>query len=136
VHVLILVLRRAKALWPELPVIMFIGTGDQEVAVEAVKAGLDDYVVESSRHFARLCASVRAVVGHAEGRAALRAREAELAEALRQKELLLRELHHRVKNNLQIAVALPRLDLRGPLLLPVRRPRPWPCCSMSPCWAR
>jgi two-component sensor histidine kinase len=45
--------------------------------------------------------------------AALRAREAELGEALRQKELLLRELHHRVKNNLQTAVALLRLRARG-----------------------
>ena len=41
------------------------------------------------------------------------AREAELAEALRQKDLLLRELHHRVKNNLQTAVALLRLRARG-----------------------
>jgi two-component sensor histidine kinase len=109
----IAVLRRVKALRPELPVIMFTGSGDQEVAVEAMKAGLDDYVVKGSRHFARFRASVRAVVGPAQGRAALRAREAELAEALRQKDLLLRELHHRVKNNLQTAVALLRLRARG-----------------------
>ncbi|MBV8614140.1 MAG: response regulator [Acetobacteraceae bacterium] len=107
------VLNRVKALRPELPVIMFTGTGSEELAVEAMKAGLDDYVVKSPRHFARFRASVRAVVGHAQGRAALRAREAELAEALRQKDMLVRELHHRVKNNLQTAVALLRLRARG-----------------------
>jgi len=42
----IAVLRRVKALRPELPVIMFTGSGDQEVAVEAMKAGLEDYSYE------------------------------------------------------------------------------------------
>ena len=48
------VLRAIKARWPDCPVIMFTGTGSEEIAVEAMKAGLDDYVLKSSKHYARL----------------------------------------------------------------------------------
>ena len=51
------VLRDVKQLWPSVPVVMFTGTGSEEVAVEAMKAGLDDYVIKSPRHFARLPAA-------------------------------------------------------------------------------
>ena len=51
------VLRDVKRLWPNVPVVMFTGTGSEEVAVEAMKAGLDDYVIKSPRHFARLPAA-------------------------------------------------------------------------------
>src|SRR6478672_2641964 len=51
------VLREVKRLWPNVPVVMFTGTGSEEVAVEAMKAGLDDYVIKSPRHFAKLPAA-------------------------------------------------------------------------------
>ena len=53
------VLRGIKARWPECPVIMFTGTGSEEVAVEAMKAGLDDYVLKTARHYARLPSAVQ-----------------------------------------------------------------------------
>src|SRR6476659_7204594 len=51
------VVRQVKRLWPQVPVVMFTGTGSEEIAVEAMKAGLDDYVIKSPRHFARLPAA-------------------------------------------------------------------------------
>ncbi|HEY6227818.1 MAG TPA: PAS domain S-box protein [Verrucomicrobiae bacterium] len=51
------ILREVKRLWPNVPVVMFTGTGSEEIAVEAMKAGLDDYVIKSPRHFARLPAA-------------------------------------------------------------------------------
>lgn len=48
------VLRAIKAVWPDCPVVMFTGTGSEEIAVEAMKAGLDDYVLKSPKHYARL----------------------------------------------------------------------------------
>src|SRR4051812_1128377 len=51
------VLNEAKAQDPLRPVIMFTATATQEIAVEAMKAGLDDYVVKSPSHFVRLRAA-------------------------------------------------------------------------------
>ena len=56
------VLRQVKEVAPECPVIMFTGTGNEEIAVTAMKAGLDDYVIKSPKHFVRLPAAVRSVV--------------------------------------------------------------------------
>ncbi len=56
------VLDKVKAIKPDCPVIMFTGTGNEEIAVNAMKAGLDDYVIKSPKHFVRLPAAVRSVV--------------------------------------------------------------------------
>ena len=53
------ILRRIKEVIPDCPVIMFTGTGSEEIAVSAMKAGLDDYVIKSPRHYVRLAAAVR-----------------------------------------------------------------------------
>ncbi|NEP17657.1 MAG: response regulator [Leptolyngbya sp. SIO4C1] len=55
------VLRTVKAQHPQCPVIMFTNTGTEEIAVEAMKAGLDDYVIKSPKHFIRLPQAVRSV---------------------------------------------------------------------------
>ncbi|MDY6785962.1 MAG: response regulator [Cyanobacteriota bacterium] len=53
------ILRAIKRKKPLCPVIMFTGTGDEEIAVKAMKMGLDDYVIKSPKHFVRLAAAVR-----------------------------------------------------------------------------
>ncbi|MDX2243864.1 MAG: hybrid sensor histidine kinase/response regulator [Leptolyngbyaceae cyanobacterium bins.302] len=58
----ITVLQIVKSLYPECPVIMFTGSGTQEVAVEAMKAGLDDYLVKSSNHYVRIPVAVRSAL--------------------------------------------------------------------------
>ena len=47
-----------KGRWPECPVIMFTGSGNEEIAVQAMKAGLDDYVLKSPKHYVRLVSAV------------------------------------------------------------------------------
>jgi PAS domain S-box-containing protein len=63
------VLRSVKARLPHCPVIMFTGTGSEEVAVEAMKHGLDDYIIKSVNHLVRLRAAVESVVEHSRDRA-------------------------------------------------------------------
>ncbi len=55
------VLRTIKSQCPDCPTIMFTNSGSQEVAVEAMKAGLDDYVIKSPTHYVRLAVAVRSV---------------------------------------------------------------------------
>ncbi|WP_225896403.1 response regulator [Amazonocrinis nigriterrae] len=56
------VLRAIKTRYPDCPVIMFTNSGTQEVAVEAMKSGLDDYVVKSPQHYVRLRAAVSSAI--------------------------------------------------------------------------
>ncbi|HIK14271.1 MAG TPA: response regulator [Leptolyngbyaceae cyanobacterium M33_DOE_097] len=59
------VTRSLKDRYPHIPVIMFTDTGNQEVAVEAMKIGLDDYILKSPNHYSRLCASVQVALKRA-----------------------------------------------------------------------
>ena len=105
------VLLTVKGKYPACPVVMFTGTGDETIAVELMKEGLDDYVVKSPRQLPRLRTSLKIAVEMAKSRADLSDREAHLARALAQQQVVVRELHHRVKNNLQTVTSL--LHLRG-----------------------
>ncbi len=69
------VLRTVKKRWPDCPTIMFTGTGSEEIAVEAMKAGLDDYVLKSPQHFVHLSAALRSALEKAEQRRALQMAE-------------------------------------------------------------
>ncbi|MBD1909123.1 MULTISPECIES: response regulator [unclassified Leptolyngbya] len=54
----ITVLKTIKAQDPSCPVIMFTNTATQDTALEAMKSGLDDYVIKSPSHYVRLPAAV------------------------------------------------------------------------------
>ena len=73
------ILKAIKGRWPDRPVIMFTGSGSEEIAVEAMRAGLDDYVLKDRRRAVRLPAVIRTALA--------RTRERRLAEdALRASE--------------------------------------------------
>ncbi|MEM7592202.1 MAG: response regulator [Cyanobacteria bacterium P01_A01_bin.83] len=66
------ILRRIKEQRPDCPVIMFTGTGSEEIAVKAMKAGLDDYVIKSPKHYIRLAAAVRSAWQRSQQKQALK----------------------------------------------------------------
>src|SRR4051812_41626539 len=65
---------------------MFTGSGNEEVAVAAMKAGLDDYLLKSAQHAHRLAAAVRAALSKAEARRRAAQAEAERADLLRREQ--------------------------------------------------
>jgi PAS domain S-box-containing protein len=83
---------------PFVPVVMFTDTGSEEIAVEAMKAGLADYVLKSPKHAIRLPAAVQAVLE----RSATQRRLASLESRL-----------HTLLDQLEVGVF--RLDLQGRL---------------------
>ena len=62
------VLQLIKQHRPDCPVIMFTGTGSEEIAVAAMKAGLDDYVLKSPKHYARVATAVRSTLERIESK--------------------------------------------------------------------
>ena len=55
-------LQHAKSVLPNCPVIMFTGTGSEEIAVEAMQSGLDDYVLKAPRHYSLLPTRIRSIM--------------------------------------------------------------------------
>jgi PAS domain S-box-containing protein len=70
-----IVLDTLKSKWPECPVILCTGTLSEEIAVKALRKGLDDYVLKDPQRIMRLPAAVRGAIDHARQRAAARAAE-------------------------------------------------------------
>lgn len=64
----ITVLRELKRRFPERPVIMFTASGNEEVAVEAMKEGLDDYITKTAKHYPRISFAVRTCLERVEQR--------------------------------------------------------------------
>ncbi len=91
----------------DLPFIVVSGTIGEEIAVAMMKAGAHDYLLKEN--LARLAP----VVGREIREARMRRDGKHTERALHEKETLLREIHHRVKNNMQVVSSLLGLQARA-----------------------
>jgi PAS domain S-box-containing protein/putative nucleotidyltransferase with HDIG domain len=75
------VLKRIKTHFPGCPVIMFTLTGNEEIAVQAMKSGMEDYILKTPQHLAQLSTTVTRVLLHQEERKTLAATRTALNES-------------------------------------------------------
>jgi signal transduction histidine kinase len=94
------VLRRIKGARPDRPVLMFTGSGSTEVAVEAMKEGLDDYVTKTPKHYARLPYALESSLQRCEAIAERKRAEEALRLADQRKDAFLATLAHELRNPL------------------------------------
>jgi two-component sensor histidine kinase len=92
----------------DAPFIIVSGAIGEETAVALMKSGVNDYVMKDN--IKRLPEAIRREIREAHIREDNRLANRQIREALLEKEILIKEIHHRVKNNLQIIMSMINLQ--------------------------
>ncbi|MBV8882530.1 MAG: response regulator [Chroococcidiopsidaceae cyanobacterium CP_BM_RX_35] len=92
----------------DIPFIIISGNIGENSAVALMKAGAHDLILKG--HLARLVPAIERELREAEERRERKRTEERVRASLKEKEILLKEIHHRVKNNLQILSSLLNLQ--------------------------
>jgi two-component sensor histidine kinase/CheY-like chemotaxis protein len=95
---------------PPIAVVMLTGIASEQVAVDAMRAGAQDYLAKDRITAQGLISAIKRACEKAVLIRTLKEERDRLAHSLAEKEILLNEVHHRVKNNLQVIASLLRLQ--------------------------
>jgi two-component sensor histidine kinase len=95
---------------PSTAVVMLTGISNEQVAVEAMRTGAQDYLVKDRITAEGLSMAVRKATEKVGLVRAVQEERDRLAQSVAEKEVLIQEVHHRVKNNLAVIASLLRLQ--------------------------
>jgi two-component sensor histidine kinase len=98
-----------RAKWDDTPFIIISGSLSDEEIIELFKSGLDDFILKD--RMVRLGQAIARVFEMREKKKALLSAQKEIIDLLGEKNMLLMELHDRVKNNLQIVLSIIRMEM-------------------------
>jgi two-component sensor histidine kinase len=104
-----------------IPIIMITALQERSATILGLKAGAEEFITRPIDHI-ELCLRVKNLLRLKEGTAELNRVNGELHKLVDEKDILLKELHHRVKNNLQIMSSILSLQsnyIQEPKLLEV-----------------
>jgi two-component sensor histidine kinase/CheY-like chemotaxis protein len=90
----------------ELPIVVVTLLDSEETGLNALKEGAQDYLVKGQMNGSLLFRSLRYAIERSRIEKELKKSHDHLEEMVAEKETLLREIHHRVKNNLQLISGL------------------------------
>jgi two-component sensor histidine kinase len=89
-----------------LPIVVLTGLNNEKMGIEALKEGAQDYLVKGQMSSPSLARSLRYAIERNAIEKERKKMEEQIVHQLKEKEMLLKEIHHRVKNNMQVISAL------------------------------
>jgi two-component sensor histidine kinase/CheY-like chemotaxis protein len=90
----------------EVPIVVLTMLDNEETGLNALKEGAQDYLVKGQMNGPLIARSLRYAIERGRIEKELKKQRDSLEELVSEKETLLREIHHRVKNNLQLISGL------------------------------
>jgi two-component sensor histidine kinase len=98
---------------PAFAVVMLTGLSSDQLAADAMTSGAQEYLLKDRISSQRLSLAILKATQKVGLLLDLREKHDRLAQSLAEKEVLIQELHHRVKNNLQVIASLLRLQAKA-----------------------